>query len=317
MYLSQYGLREEPFRLTPDPRFFHLGNAHRKALVSLLQGILQRKGFCMLAGPAGTGKTTLIHAALHILTQRFSGCGCNVASAILVNPTLTRDELLEAILQEFEIPITSSSKPRRLAALNEAMLARHRAGSTSVLVIDEAHLLSPELLEEIRLLGNAEAYSGKLLQIVLSGQDELVQVLAEPALAALQQRIAVRCFIRPLTLNETGEYIQERLGTAGLKQASPFSPKVIEQIHASAKGIPRLLNLLCDGCLSSAAQRPNGRIEIGLVEEVAFGLSLQNGTPAKRPGYYDTSRKSEPSRGKISVPATGSGSSRWWSHKKI
>jgi len=166
MYRSFYGLKDGPFRLTPDSRFFHLSEPHQNALRVLLEGIFYRKGLVMITGPIGTGKTTLVHTALQIFTDK----KMPVQSALLFNPTLTREEFLEMMLDEFEVKCTATSKPKRLAALHEMLLDIQRRGGTSVLFIDEAHLLSPELLEEIRLLGNADTHQEKLLQIVLSGQ---------------------------------------------------------------------------------------------------------------------------------------------------
>ncbi|HEV2991210.1 MAG TPA: AAA family ATPase, partial [Candidatus Angelobacter sp.] len=153
MYLAFYGLKDEPFRLTPDPRYLHMSEPHKAALTVLLEGILYRKGLVMITGPIGTGKTTLIHTALQMLTD-ISKQKMPIKSALLFNPVLTRDEFLEMMLDEFEVNCTATSKPRRLAALHDMLLETQRRGGTAVLFIDEAHLLSPELLEEIRLLGN-------------------------------------------------------------------------------------------------------------------------------------------------------------------
>src|SRR5271163_777329 len=210
MYLSYYQLKEEPFRLTPDPHFLHLSEPHQTALTVLLEGILYRKGLVMITGPIGTGKTTLVHTALSMLND-VSKQRMPIKSALMFNPTLTREEFLEMMLDDFEVSCPSTSKPRRLAALHQMLLDSQRRGGTAVLFIDEAHLLTAELLEEIRLLGNADMHKEKLLQIVLSGQPELVTLMNRRELSALQQRIAARASLRPLSLPEVQTYIAKRL----------------------------------------------------------------------------------------------------------
>jgi general secretion pathway protein A len=273
MYLTYYGLKDEPFRLTPDPKFLHLSAPHQAALTVVLEGILYRKGLVMITGPIGTGKTTLVHTALQMLVD-YSKQKVPMKSALLFNPTLTRDEFLEMMLDEFEITCASTSKPRRLAALHEMLLEAQRAGGTAVLFIDEAHLLSPELLEEIRLLGNADMHREKLLQIVLSGQPELIPMMNKRELSALQQRIGARAHLRPLSLPEVRAYIAERLHLAGLKGTSPFPNATIEAIHQYASGVPRLINLVCDACLSLGFRTQRKTIQLDVVEEVAISLGL-------------------------------------------
>ncbi len=268
MYTAFYQLEEEPFRLTPDPRFLHLADPHRTALKVLLQGVLQRKGFIVVAGPVGTGKTTLLHTALQILTEKSEGRG-RLVSAFLVNPTLTPSELLEAVLDEYEIPSTATTKPRRLAALHQMLFQTQQQGGTAVLLIDEAHLMTVELLEEIRLLGNTDTYQEKLLQIVLCGQPELFAVLQRPELQALQQRIANTCLLRPLTLPEARAYVAERLHAAGLSGAGPFTTGAVEKIHALAGGVPRLINLLCDACLTAGFEKKQKHIDNAIVDQAS------------------------------------------------
>ncbi len=268
MYTAFYDLKEEPFRLTPDPRFLHLADPHRTALKALLQGVLQRKGFIVVAGPVGTGKTTLLHTALQILTEKSEGRG-RLVSAFLVNPTLTPAELLEAVLDEYEIPTTSTSKPKRLAALHQMLFQTQQQGGTAVLLIDEAHLMTVELLEEIRLLGNTDTYHEKLLQIVLCGQPELFAVLQRPELQPLQQRIASTCLLRPLALPETRAYIAERLHAAGLRGAAPFTGKAVEHIHNLSGGVPRLINLVSDASLTAGFEAKKRQIDPALVEQAA------------------------------------------------
>jgi len=266
MYTAFYQLKEEPFRLTPDPRFLHLADPHRTALKALLQGVLQRKGFIVVAGPVGTGKTTLLHTALQILTEKSEGRG-RLVSAFLVNPTLSPSELLEAVLDEYEISTTATSKPKRLAALHQMLFQTQQQGGTAVLLVDEAHLMSLELLEEVRLLGNTDTYQEKLMQIVLCGQPELLAVLQRPELQALQQRIANTCLLRPLALPETRAYIAERLHAAGLNGNSPFSSTAVETIHKLSGGTPRLINLLSDACLTLGFETKQKQIDPLLVEQ--------------------------------------------------
>lgn len=273
MYTTFYQLREEPFRLTPDPRFLHLAEPHRAVLMTLLEGIILRKGFVVVTGPIGTGKTTLLHTALQILSSQ-SNAKMSFASAFLVNPTLSRDEFLEALLEEFEVSCPFASKPRRLAALHQMLLEVQRRGGTAVLLIDEAHLLSGELLEEIRLLSNADSYREKLLQIVLCGQPELWPLLRRPEMRALQQRIAGRGQLRALSSAETRTYIAERLHSAGLRGNNPFPHATLEAVHQYSQGIPRLINLLCDSCLSLGFAHQEKQIGVDIVEEAANRLDL-------------------------------------------
>ncbi|SRR5229473_1558652 len=277
MYLSFYHVKDEPFRLTPDPRYLHLSEPHQFALTVVLEGIFYRKGLVMITGAIGTGKTTIVHTAL----QLFSDRKMPVKSALLFNPMLTRDEFLEMMLDEFEVSCSSTSKPRRLAALHQMLLETQRAGGTAVLFIDEAHLLSPELLEEIRLLGNADTHHEKLLQIVLSGQPELLTVMNRPSLSALKQRIAARAHLRPLTAIETSVYIGERLHAAGLEGSSPFTAQALEAIHRHSGGVPRLINLVCEGCLSLGFKTGRATIQPSMVDDVATSLGLYHAVPSQ------------------------------------
>jgi general secretion pathway protein A len=275
VYLSFFKLKDEPFRLTPDPRYLHLSDPHQYALTVVLEGIFYRKGLVMITGPIGTGKTTLIHTAL----QLFSDKKMPVKSALLFNPMLTRDEFLEMMLEEFEIKCTSTSKPRRLIALQQMLLDTQRRGGTAVLFIDEAHLLSPELLEEIRLLSNADMHQEKLLQIVISGQPELLALMDRPALSALKQRIAARAHLRPLNQKEMGVYVMERLYAAGLEGKSPFPLDAIEAIHHHSGGVPRLINLVCEGCLALGFRTQQALIRPDIVQEVSVSLGLVQAAP--------------------------------------
>lgn len=279
MYLAYYGLQEEPFRLTPDPKFLLLAEPHRAGLTMLLEGVLFRKGLMMLTGPVGTGKTTLLHVALQILSDKSLTTKISVASAFLFNPTLTREEFLEALLDEFEVTCTSTSKSQRLMAFYQMLLETRRNGGRAVLFIDESHLLTVELLEEIRLLSNIETHVEKLLQIVLCGQPELATLVGNPELRALQQRIAGRCELRPLSRAETRAYIAERLHIAGLREPSPFTSESLEVIYGHSQGVPRLINLLCDNCLWIGYRTERRQIQPDIVEEAAASLALTQPGP--------------------------------------
>jgi len=274
MYTSYYKLREEPFRLTSDPRFFHLAEPHAAALATLVEAVMRRKGFVLMTGPIGTGKTTVVHTALQILTERAT-TNHPMSSAFILNPTLSREEFLEMILTEFEIPCATTSKPARLAALHRMLLETQRKGGTSLLLVDEAHLLPSELLEEIRLLSNADTYQEKLLQIVLCGQPELLGILRKPGMRALRQRVASSCSLRPLNLTEVSAYIAERLHSAGYRGTTTLFPtQAIEEIVRLTEGVPRLINLLCDGCLTVGYKRQRPAIDRLIVEEASLELGL-------------------------------------------
>jgi len=274
MYTTFYNLREEPFRLTSDPRFFHLAEPHAAALATLVEAVMRRKGFVLMTGPIGTGKTTVVHTALQILSER-AVANHPISSAFILNPTLSREEFLEMILTEFEIPCTGTSKPARLSALQRMLLETQRKGGTSLLLVDEAHLLTPELLEEIRLLSNADTYQEKLLQIVLCGQPELLGILRRPEMRALSQRVASSCSLRALNLAEVRAYVAERLHSAGFRGTTTLFPtQVLEEIVRLTEGVPRLINLLCDACLTNGYKAQKPAVDLATVKESASELGL-------------------------------------------
>jgi general secretion pathway protein A len=226
-------------------------------------------------GPVGTGKTTILNALLHLLSNLHRGGERKLVSAFLVNPLLTRDEFLEWLLDDFELQVTSTTKPRRLLALHELFLEAQGKGGTAVLIIDEAHLLTVELLEEIRLLTNMDTHREKLLQVILCGQPELATLLLQPQMRALRQRIALLAQLRPLTASETSAYIGQRLRLAGLAGPLPFSAAALDEIHRQTQGVPRLINLLCDSCLSIALQlHLKEDVNADVVRAAVSGLSL-------------------------------------------
>jgi general secretion pathway protein A len=242
MYLEFYGLAEKPFNMTPDPRFLFLTEGHREALAQLLYAVRERRGFMVLTGEAGTGKTTL----LQTLLRRLDG---DTAVAYVNNTALTFDEIVEYALADLGVEVAGSSRARRLLALNRFLIERVRAGQNTVLVIDEAHNLDAGTLEQVRLLSNFESPTDKLLQILLVGQPELRARLARPDLRQLKQRIALRCHLPALSAGQTRDYIRTRLSVAGAPDRRLFSDVAVERIAAASGGIPRLVNAICDHCL--------------------------------------------------------------------
>jgi general secretion pathway protein A len=299
MYLEFYQLREEPFNLTPDPRFLHMAPPYRVALEAVVQSIVRRKGFVVVSGPIGTGKTTVLHAAMQILSRLDTNL-VRLASAFVLNPMLSRDEFLETLMIEFQVSCTSTSKPARLAALQELFLEKQKKGGTSVLIVDEAHLLTLELLEEIRLLSNTDVYREKLLQIVLCGQPELIPLLQRRELRALQQRITQHCSLRPLSLAETHSYVAERLHSAGLTGESPFCSGAVELVHLHSQGVPRLINQICDGALMIGFTTQRKEIRQDIIEEAAGQFQLTSG-PVEEPQELVNVDEVELAAGKVII----------------
>jgi general secretion pathway protein A len=254
MYLTFYGLSEKPFNATPDPKFLYMSPGHREALAQLLYGTQERKGFIVLTGKVGTGKTTLLHA----LRQRLSG---QSAIAFVVNSTLSFDGLLEYILEDLGAAKAGESRAQRLMALNTYLIENERAGQNTTLIIDEAQNLDAATLEQIRLLSNFETPTTKLLQILLVGQPELKTRLNLPELQQLKQRVGLRCQIPPLTSEETRAYIRTRLRIAGGRDLGLFTEQAVDRISAYSGGIPRLINTVCDHCLLFGYAEQKRRID--------------------------------------------------------
>ena len=253
MYERFFGLRERPFDLTPNPKFLVLTEIHREALRNLEYGIASRKGITLLIGEAGSGKTTLIRAAISTQPQR-------IHCVHLYNPVLTRVEFVEMLARRFELgPNAASSKTALLVELEQLLLRRRAAGEATVLIVDEAQSLPPDLLEEIRLLANIETDDEKLLCVVIAGQPELAARLNDRAFRQLKQRVALRCELRPLTLQETGAYLAGRIRAAGGQGAQVFTREAVTLIHERALGLPRTINVIADNALVTgfaAVQRP-------------------------------------------------------------
>lgn len=245
MYLEYFGLTEPPFDLTPNPRYLFYGAKHREALNHLLYGIREGKGFVQLTGEVGAGKTTLCRAVLDQL-------GDGYATALILNPVLDPEQLMKAIAMEFGLNVHGLDRLETVAALNEFLLQQMHQGKTAVLIIDEAQDLTDGLLEQVRLLSNLETDSSKLLQIVLLGQPELRDRLNQPRLRQLRQRITVRYHLWPLTRKEVRMYVQHRLAVSGAKGAPYFTLPALWRVHRYSRGIPRLVNAVCDKCLLAA-----------------------------------------------------------------
>src|SRR5271155_973611 len=268
MYKEFYGLRANPFNVNPDPRYLFLTRHTEEALACLTYGIQSRKGFVLLTGEVGTGKTTLINKLLEWLRLQ------QVATAFIFNSRLNTTQFLDYMMADFGIPCDSKAKSQILLRLYNWLLDRYRAGETAVLIVDEAQNLSEEVLEEIRMLTNLETFTEKLLQIVLVGQPELEQKLKQPQLRQLRQRLTLRAKTHALTLEETRAYIQQRLRIAGSNGQEIFTPDALVAIHRHSSGIPRVINLLCEHCLVSAFVDQQKVIVPAVVEGVARDFDL-------------------------------------------
>jgi general secretion pathway protein A len=267
MYEKHFGFSERPFNLTPDPRFFFVNPCYQEAYATLRYGVECRKGFVVVTGDAGTGKTTLLRR----LMQK---CESNIHTAYIFNTGVGFAELLRLAMTDLGSPPSSADKAAMIAQFNEYLIRRLEKGEFVCLLIDEAQNLRDEVLEEFRLLSNLETNEEKLLQIVLMGQPELERKLDQPKLAQLKQRIALRCRLRPLQRQEVGSYIEVRLATVAYTGKEVFSPESVERIAIYSHGIPRLINVICDNALLAACGASNGRVSPRIIEEVAHDLNL-------------------------------------------
>lgn len=268
MYKKFFGLQANPFNPNPDPRFLFLTAAMREALAGLAYGIKNRKGFLLLSGEVGTGKTTLLNRLLEWLQEE------RVATAFIFNSRLNENEFFDFVMADFGIACESREKSQRLMRLNEWLLERYRQNGTTVLIIDEAQNLSAQVLEEIRLLTNMETTSEKLLQIVLSGQPELEEKLRDPQLRQLRQRITIRCKTLSLSREEMNSYIAERLRIAGCNGVPIFSLEAIDSIYRHSSGIPRIANLLCEHSLINAFVEQIRPVPAAIVDDIAREFEL-------------------------------------------
>ncbi len=274
MYNAHFNFREAPFGVTPDPQFYYSNAVYREALATLCYGIEARKGFIVVAGETGTGKTTLLRKAMRSFES-------NIKVAYVCNTLLSFTELLRLILQDLGLPVSTENKAAMIGQLNQYLIEQLSAGNIVALLIDEAQDLSPEVLEELRLLGNLETDKDKLLQIVFIGQPELEGKLDQASLRQLKQRVALRCRLHPIAADEVGAYIDSRLQTIGHRCADLFDPDAVKKIAVSSKGIPRLINMICDNALLIAYAMSEFKVGPTMIEEVTDDL-LVDGARAEK-----------------------------------
>lgn len=284
MYQKYFGLTKNPFSMTPDPSALFLTTAHREAIAGLSYGAFSRKGFVVLTGEAGTGKTTLLRRLVELSKEMHAGCN------VVFNPLLTSSEFLELLIYNFGVRDMPASKTQRLLKLEELLIETHKKRNTAVLIIDEAHKLSHEIFEEIRLLTNFETGEEKLLQIVLAGQPELKTVLNHPNLWQLKQRIAIRLHIDPLARYQIGPFVQYRWTRFGGTLPHPFSAEALDLIAQCSRGIPRLVNAICDNALLLAFSRNKRQVDADIILDVVLDLDLS--VPLEEPGMTESAENS-------------------------
>ena len=280
VYAEFFGLNEAPFNITPDPKFLFASTCHQEGLAQLKYGIEARRGFIVLTGEVGTGKTTLLQALLRQLASE-------TKTALIFSAIENSLDLLRYICEEFRLvePVDKAKNAHDyIALLNSFLLQEYRHGHNAALILDEAQNLSTEVLESVRLLSNFETTKDKLLQILLVGQPELNNRLNTPQLRQLRQRIALRHRLRALTLEECDRYIKSRLQCAGTS-SMVFSRQAVEAIYHLSTGIPRLINVMCDNSMISAYALERRSVDVRLIDEVAEDLSLQN--YSKKPGFSE------------------------------
>lgn len=274
MYNAFFGFKENPFNLTPDPAFLYRSQQHEEALANLIYGVQSRKGFVVLTGEVGTGKTTMLECLRDFLAAH------HIDFAFLFNSRLSVEQFFEMIAYDLDLRCGRTSKTEVLFALNQLLIQNTNEGRTTALIIDEAHNLEWDVLEEIRLLGNLENRRGKLLQIVLAGQPEFDRKLDAPTLRQLKQRIALRCLLNPFRETETVEYINTRLARAGMNEQTVFPPELISEIHLRSQGIPRVINAICDNLLLTAFAMESKVATLEMLDEVTEDMRLE--WPGKR-----------------------------------
>lgn len=280
MYTAFFGLREKPFDLLPNPDFLYPSRAHKMALTYLTHGIKERAGFILLTGEVGSGKTTLIRNIIRSQLQ----------DSVLAKVFNTRVDSLQLLMQingDFGLETNGRDKAALLRDLNDFLIEQYAGRRQAVLIIDEAQNLSAEILEEVRMLSNLETDRDKLLQIILVGQPELRDILAQPGLLQLRQRIQIKCHLQPLSAGEVREYILFRLEKAGNRTALIFDDDAVEAIATYSRGIPRLVNILCDYVIIDAFSTQTRNIKGSVVHELAADLSFEaqywNSTPSEKP----------------------------------
>lgn len=269
IYNAYFGFSENPFNISPDPEFLYRSPQHEEALANLVYGVRSRRGFIVLTGEVGTGKTTMLECLRDYLdTQR-------IEFAFLFNSRIDADQFFEMMAYDFDLKCDRKSKTDVLFALNTLLIQQSERGRTCVLIVDEAHNLEWDVLEEIRLLGNLENRQGKLLQIILSGQPELDRKLDASNLRQLKQRIVLRCSLDPLTPEEAIAYVSTRMARAGMPNQKVFAPELLEEVHRRARGIPRIINLVCDNLLVTAFAMERRTANFEMLDEVCADLRLE------------------------------------------
>jgi general secretion pathway protein A len=275
MYNGFFGFTQNPFNLSPDPSFLYRSHQHEEALANLIYGVQSRKGFVVLTGEVGTGKTTLLECLRDYLEQ--SG----TEFAFVFNSRINVEQFFEMIAYDLDLRCQRTSKTDVLFALNQLLVQQASAGLTTALIVDEAHNLEWDVLEEVRLLGNLEnPKTGKLLQVILSGQPELDRKLDAPNLRQLKQRIVLRTSLQPLTLKESIEYIDTRLTHAGMENQTVFPEAMLAEIHLRSQGIPRLINAICDNLLLSCFASEVKEATVAMLDEICKDMRLD--WPGKR-----------------------------------
>jgi general secretion pathway protein A len=267
MYNDYFGFREKPFNVTPDPRYFYTNPIYQEAYASLLYGIRERKGFIVLTGEVGTGKTTLLRRLMSHPEE-------NVRLVFFYITTLTFEELVSFACEELGLPVKGSGRLQKIQALNEFLVGQSKKGGTVVLLVDEAQNLTDDVLENLRLLSNLETATEKLLQIVLVGQSELDVKLSQPQLRQIKQRVALQCRLDRLKDREVGPFINYRLRVAGYEREELFTADAIKEVASRSRGIPRLINIICDNALLIAYATSVKKISADIIREVANDLRL-------------------------------------------
>ena len=291
MYNRFFGFDRDPFRVNPDPSFLFMSEGHAEALATLVYAVQERKGFITLTGEVGTGKTTILNALLQKLES-------SVQTAFIFNTALEVPDLFATIFEELELePVVPFRKSAALSRLNRYLIARLERGLQTLLIVDEAQNLSEAVLEEIRMLSNLETPQSKLLQIMLVGQPELGEKLARPQLRQLRQRVELRHAIQPLHAQETAAYLRERQLVAGHPRGDVFTVAAERTVYRFSRGIPRVINVLCDNALIVAFSRQSERVSAQMIEDAARDLGLAENAAAPRSAGEGAKAEREARRG--------------------
>jgi general secretion pathway protein A len=269
MYNAHFGLSAEAFSLSPDPAFFYRSEQHEEALANLIYGVQSRKGFLVLTGEVGTGKTTMLECLRDFLESQ------HIEFAFLFNSRITSDQFFEMIAYDLNLKCQRTSKTEVLFALNSLVVREADQGRTTVLIVDEAHNLEWEVLEEIRLLGNMENRRGKLIQVILAGQLELNRKLDAPNLRQLKQRIVLRSNLEPFSATDTAAYINNRMEKAGLTGQTVIPDELMAEIHVRSQGIPRVINAICDNLLLTCFAMEGQIATVEMLDEVSRDMHLE------------------------------------------